>query len=226
MSIRVSQSALGILLAGSAFLSGCAPLLVGSVVTAGVVATDRRTSGTQVEDQAIELKAANAYREHITEGYHISTNSYNRHVLLTGEVPTPQDRTRAQEVARQIENVRSVRNELVVGPSSTLSQRSNDLLTSSKVRSRIIGTENLPSNSLRIHTERGVVYLRGLVTRREAALSTEVARTTSGVQKVVQYFEFISEEEAARQQAQLQDTTPVKPYSGEHNPADFDETPQ
>lgn len=208
----ISRTALGILLACSAVLSGCAPLVIGgAAVTTAVVATDRRTSGAQLEDQTIEIKAASAFREHLNEGHHININSYNRQVLLTGEVPTGQDRTNAERLVRQIDNVRNVYSDLAIGPGSSLSQRSNDVLISSRVRSRVFGTENLPANSLKITTERGVVYLQGLATQREAALATEVARTTSGVNKVVRVFEYISESELAQSQADKEARVPVEP---------------
>lgn len=214
MASFYSRSAVCLLLAGSALVSGCAPLLVGGVVTAGVVAADRRTSGAQLEDQAIELKTASAFRENLLEGYHINISSFNRQVLLTGEVPNEQERQNAEQLARKIDNVRNVFNDLLVSPSSTLTQRSNDTLITGRVRARVIGTDNLPSNSIKITTERGIVYLQGLVTQREASLATEVARTTTSVNKVVRVFEYISEAELAQRQADKEARVPVEPVAG------------
>ena len=208
-----SRTVLCLLLAGSALASGCAPLLFGGVVTAGVVSADRRTSGAQLEDQAIELKASSAYKENLTGEYHINTNSYNRQVLLTGEVETEKSRVDAERAMRQVPNVRNVFNELRVMPSSTLTQRSNDTLITGHVRSRVVGTDDLPSNSLKITTERNTVYLQGLVTQREAALATEVARTTSAVDKVVRVFEYISESELRARQEEREARVPVVPVT-------------
>lgn len=208
-SFGVMRAALCVSLAASALLGGCAPLVIGSAVTAGVVAVDRRTSGAHLEDQAIEFKAAAAFRENLADGYHINANSYNRQVLLTGEVATAQEKAKAEQLVRLLPNVRNVFNELAVGPRSSMTQRSNDTLITGRVRSRVVGTDHLPSNSMKITTERSVVYLQGLATPREAELATEVARTTTGVEKVVRLFEHISEAELKESQADRQARQPA-----------------
>ncbi|RMX04975.1 BON domain-containing protein [Corticibacter populi] len=212
-SSKTFTVALCISLASAILTTGCAPMIIGGAVVAGSVAVDRRTAGAQVDDQAIEIKVRTALNEHIAEGSHVNINSYNRQVLLTGEVATEADRQKAAEQTRQVENVRNVYNELQVMPSTGYSQRSSDTYITGKVRTRIINTENLPSKSLKITTERGVVYLQGLVTPREAELATEVARTTDGVARVVRLFEYISETELAQSQADREARTPTEPIA-------------
>ncbi|RMX10092.1 BON domain-containing protein [Vandammella animalimorsus] len=181
--------------AGLSGLTGCAPLIVGGAVVATSVALDRRTAGAQVDDQAIQLKVRTAFSEQLGEQAHINVNSYNRRVLLTGEVPDEAQRQRAAQLAKEVENVRGVYNELQVMPASSYSQRSRDTWITGKVRSQILATENLPSKSLQVTTEQEVVYLQGLVTPREAQAATQAARTVSGVRKVVRMFELVSEQE-------------------------------
>ncbi|WP_238945912.1 BON domain-containing protein [Vandammella animalimorsus] len=181
--------------AGLSGLTGCAPLIVGGAVVATSVALDRRTAGAQVDDQAIQLKVRTAFSEQLGEQAHINVNSYNRRVLLTGEVPDEAQRQRAAQLAKEVENVRGVYNELQVMPASSYSQRSRDTWITGKVRSQILATENLPSKSLQVTTEQEVVYLQGLVTPREAEAATQAARAVSGVRKVVRMFELISEQE-------------------------------
>ena len=179
-------------------LSACAPLLVGGAVFgSGLVVTDRRTTGTQIEDQAIELKAASRMRELATLG-RINATSYNRNVLLTGEVPAEADRIAAEKAAAAVENVRSVVNELVVADNSSLGARSGDAVLGARVKASMVDAKDVQANAYKVVTERGVVYLMGRVTEREAARGTELARSVSGVQKVVRVFEILSEEELAQ----------------------------
>jgi osmotically-inducible protein OsmY len=178
-------------------LAGCAPLIVGGAVVGGaMVATDRRTTGTQVEDQAIELKAASRARE-VSAAGHVNATSYNRVLLLSGEVPSETDRKAVEQVAARIENVRSVINELAVAGNTSLAQRSTDSVTSGKVKAAFVDARDLQATAIKVLTERGIVYLMGLVTEREAARAAEVARSVSGVQRVVRVFELISEAELA-----------------------------
>ncbi|WP_343292658.1 BON domain-containing protein [Vandammella animalimorsus] len=181
--------------AGLSGLTGCAPLIVGGAVVATSVALDRRTAGAQVDDQAIQLKVRTVFNEQLGDQAHINVNSYNRRVLLTGEVPDEAQRQRAAQLAKEVENVRGVYNELQIMPASSYSQRSHDTWITGKVRSQILATDGLPSKSLQVTTEQEVVYLQGLVTPREAQAATEAARTVSGVRKVVRMFELISEQE-------------------------------
>ena len=180
-------------------LSACAPLIIGgAVMGGGLVATDRRTSGAQLEDEGIELRAVNRIRENLGERVHVNASSYNRQVLLTGEVPTAQDKQLVEQVVSRVENVRSIVNELGIMGSSTLTQRSSDALVTGRVKASLVDAKDLYANAFRVVTERGVTYLMGRVTQREASRATEVTRAVSGVQKVVRIFEVISEEELLR----------------------------
>ena len=187
-----------------AALSACAPIVLGSVAMGALVATDRRTSGAQLEDEGIELRAAGRIRENLGERAHINVTSYNRQVLLTGEVPSAQDRQLAEQVVSRVENVRSIVNELAVLGNSTLTQRSSDALTTGKVKAAMVDAKDIFANAFKVVTERGTTYLMGRVTQRESNRATDITRSTGGVQKVVRVLEIISEEE-------LQRTLPQKP---------------
>ena len=183
----------------AATLNACVPLVVGGAVVGGtLVATDRRTSGAQLEDEGIELRAANRLREALIERPHINITSYNRQVLLTGEVPTEADKQRAEQIVSRVENVKSVLNELAVMGNSTLTQRSSDTLITGRVRASFIDAKDLYANAFKVTTERSTVYLMGRVTQREAERATEITRGISGVQRVVRAFELISEEDLQR----------------------------
>lgn len=184
-------------LAATTLLPACAPLLIGGAAVGGtMVAIDRRTSGAQVEDQAIELKAAGRVRDLGTLG-NVSITSYNRMVLITGEVPAAEDRAKVEEAIGKLENVRSIVNELAIAGNASLSSRSNDTLISGKVKATFVDAKDLQANAIKVVTERATVYLMGRVTEREAAHAARLASTVSGVQKVVRVFELISEEELA-----------------------------
>lgn len=187
-------------LATGTLLSGCVGLVVGGAVVGGMMVTDRRTSGAQIEDQAIELKAINRLQALLGERAHVSVTSYNRLALLTGEVPTEADRSAAEQAVSQIENVRSIVNELAVTTNSSASSRLNDGVLTSKVKASFIDARDLQANAFKVVTERGQVFLMGRVTEREAARAADVARTIPGVQKVVRVFELISEAELAGMQ--------------------------
>jgi osmotically-inducible protein OsmY len=179
-------------------LGGCAALVVGGVMAGGVmVVTDRRSSGSQLNDEGIEIRSVNRLKEKFGERGNFSVTSYNGRVLLTGEVAGNSDKLAAEQLVFQVENVKLVLNELTIaGSTSTLRERSNDTFITSRVKASLIEEKELPSNAFKVVTERGVVYLLGRVTQREAALGTEIARAVSGVVKVVRSFEIISEEEA------------------------------
>lgn len=181
------------LLAGA--LAGCAPLIVGGAVGTALMVSDRRSSGAQIDDEAIELRAAARLRESIGDRAHINLNSYNRQVLLTGEAPSDAMRQQAEQVVRNVENVRSVVNEITVAPASSLSQRSNDVLITGKVRASFVDANDLQASAFKVVTERGVVYLMGRVLPREADRATSIARQISGVQKVVRLFEVVTPQE-------------------------------
>lgn len=192
-------------LAASA-LGACAPLIVGGAVVTGMSAIDRRTSGAQVEDEGIELKVMSRVRESIGERGHVNATSYNRMLLLTGEVPTDSDRSAVEQSVSRIENLKSVVNELAVSGASSLSARSNDALLTGKVKATLVDAKDIQANAFKVVTERSVVYLMGRVTEREAARATDLARRVSGVQKVVRVFEIISEAELAELQPPKKDS--------------------
>lgn len=186
------------LVAVSALVSGCAPLLLGGALVGGtLVLADRRTTGAQVDDQTIELKASNRAREAAGERAHVNVTSYNRTVLITGEAATDADRTAIEQAIQRVENARSTVNELVVMGASSLGSRSNDTILTSKVKATFIDARDLQANAVKVVTERSVVYLMGRVTEREANRATDLARSVSGVQKVVRVFEIITEAELA-----------------------------
>ena len=178
-----------------ATLQACAPLMVRGMVGGAMVASDRRTSGMQLEDENIELKAANRIREMVGGRVHVNATSYNRQVLLTGEVPNEQDRQYVGKLIGEVENVRAVLNELTLAPNSSLTDRSTDALITAKVKAQMVDSKDIFANAYKIVTERGVVYLMGRVTQREADRATEVARQVSGVKKVVRSFEILTEAE-------------------------------
>lgn len=182
----------------SGALSACAPLVVGGAVVGGtLLATDRRTSGAQIDDQTIEMKANTRIQEVLGDRGHVNVTSYNRMVLVTGEVPTEADKAAIEQGLGRLENVRSVVNELAAMTASSLSNRSNDALVTSKVKATLLDAGDLSSNAFKVLTERGTVYLMGRVTEREAERATDLTRSISGVKKVVRVFEVISEAELA-----------------------------
>ena len=186
------------LLASLLSLSACAPLIVGGAVVTGVMATDRRTTGTLVEDESIEIKVASAVRKEMGDRIHLNVTSFNRQVLLSGEVRTAADKERAEKLAQSQENVNSVVNDLAVMPVSSLTHRSKDTVITGKVKAAFVDAKDLQVNAIKVVTERGIVYLMGRVTSREAKRATDIARTISGVTKVVRVFEEISEQELQR----------------------------
>ncbi len=179
-------------------LSACAPLVVGGAVMTGMVATDRRTTGSQVEDEGIELKVASAIRQELGDSVHLNVTSFNKRVLLTGEVRTQALKERAEKLAQSQENVGEVVNDLAVTLPSSLTQRSKDTIITGQVKAGFLDAKDLQVNTLKVVTERGIVYLMGRVTAREAKRATDVARSISGVSKVVRVFEEISEAELQR----------------------------
>lgn len=199
--LRRGTAALLLVATLGGLLSGCAPLMLGAAVGTGLVVSDRRTSGAQLEDEAIELKASNRITEAMGTRVRVNVTSYNRQVLLSGEVPNEADRQRVQQTVSGVDNVRSVVNELAITDSPTLSQRTSDLVLSGRVKAGFIDHQELSSQAFKVVAERGTVYLMGRVTKREADLATEIARTTSGVKAVVRIFDYISEDELRRLQA-------------------------
>lgn len=180
-------------------LTACVPLVVGGAVGGtALVATDRRTSGTQLEDEGIELRASNRLRSQFGERGHINVTSYGRQALLTGEAASEADRKLAEQIVSSVENVSSVVNEVAVMGNSSLSQRSSDIIISGRIKASLIDARDLQANAFKVVVERGVVYVMGRVSQREADRATAIVRSTPGVLKVVRLLEIISEQELAR----------------------------
>ena len=195
-------------------LSGCAAAVVGGAAVGGMMALDRRTVGTQVEDEGIELRACNRIHGIYGDKVHVNVTSYNRQVLLTGEVPSAEVRDAVEKTVAAEQNVRSVVNDLAVMPNSTIGQRSNDTFITGKVRASLVDAKDLSANSFKVVTERNVVYLMGRVSQREAGRATAIARGITGVSKVVRVFEYLTEEEAASLNAGKQ-AKPANAVNGE-----------
>jgi len=189
-------------------LTGCAPAMLGGMVGGAMVASDRRTSGTQLEDEGIELRSASAVRENFGSNVHANITSYNRQVLMTGQVPTARERQQLEQLIGRVENVRSVVNELAVGPASSVGERSSDVLISARVKAAMVDSEDVFASIYKVVTERGTVYLMGRVTQREANRATDIARSVGGVKRVVRVFEYITEAEL---QALRAKATPLEP---------------
>ena len=178
-------------------LSGCVPLMVGAgAVGAGMVATDRRSSGAQLDDTTIEVRGAARIREIANDNMNVTVVSFNRQVLLTGTVGAEADKRRAEEAVAKVENVRSVVNEVVVGPGSSITDRSNDAFITSKVKASLLDQKDIFANTFKVTTERGVVYLMGIATRRETDRASSITRGVDGVRKVVLLVQVVSDAEA------------------------------
>lgn len=179
-------------LASLTVLQGCAAVAVTGVAAGASVASDTRTTGTVIEDQSIEFKAGRAFSadKELDEKAHINTTSYNTVVLLTGETPTEELRQRAVELVRNIPRVSHVHNEITIAAPSSLMSRSSDSVLTSKVKTKLLADKDVSGLNTKVVTERGVVYLMGLSSRRQADRATELARTTGGVQKVVKLFQY------------------------------------
>ena len=193
--LRTWATSLVLVTALGAGLSACAPLLFGGAAVGALMATDRRTSGAQIEDEGIELRSASRVRDSLVDRAHVNITSYNRQVLLTGEVPTAQDKQLVEQIVSRVDNVRSIVNELAVLGNTSLAQRSSDSLVTGKVKAAMVDAKDLFANAFKVVTERGTTYLMGRVSQREGDRATEIARGTSGVLKVVRIFETVGDEE-------------------------------
>ena len=180
--------------ATATLLAGCVPLVVaGAVGGTALVATDRRSVGAQADDEAIELKIANAINSQYGESVHAIATSYNGIVLLSGEVPNQDVWASIGNLAKNTVKVRTVHNELVVGPNADLSVRSNDTFITSKVKTRFLeASQKFSATHVKVVTQRGIVYLMGIVTRAEGDAAAQIASTTTGVVRVVKVFEYIA----------------------------------
>ena len=172
-------------------ITACVPVVVGGAAATGAIAADRRTSGIYIEDENIELKAVKKMETNLGEDAHVNVTSYNRNVLLTGEVPVAESKSKAENLVKEITNTRSITNEITVGPKSTIGSRSNDSYITSKIKTKFVTENKFPANYVKVVTENGVVYLLGIVTNKEADEAVEIARNTDGVTKVVKVFEYL-----------------------------------
>ena len=179
-------------------VAGCVPLVIGSAAFGGLMAADRRTTGAQVEDEGIELRAINRITAEYGERVHINVTSYNRQVLITGEVPTAEVGKAIHALVADVGNVTSVINDVAVMPPSSLAQRSSDTFITGKVRARLVDAKDISAIAFKVVTERNVVYLMGLVTEREATRATSIASGVDGVHKVVRTFQVLTEEQLMR----------------------------
>lgn len=172
-------------------LAACVPVIAGGAVAGGVMASDRRTSGIYIEDQAIELKAKKMIIDNIgAANINVSVTSFNLNVLLTGEAISEEIRAKAERAAKSIDNVKSVTNELAISEKSGLGTSANDTYITSKVKANMLKENRFPANYVKVVTENSIVYLMGMVTQEEGEAAVEIARNVSGVEKVVKVFEY------------------------------------
>ncbi|MFL9878196.1 BON domain-containing protein [Herbaspirillum rhizosphaerae] len=176
-------------------LQGCFGVLAGGMLAGTFAATDRRTLGAQTEDKSIVVKGEANIPDVVAAGSHVNVTSFNRKVLLSGEVPDEASKAAAEREIKGLPNVNGVFNELVVSGSSGFSARSGDALITSKVLASLVDAKDLYASAFKITTERGIVYMMGRVTEREGKRGADIAAGVSGVQKVVTLYEYISEEE-------------------------------
>jgi osmotically-inducible protein OsmY len=204
LSAAVGRSLLGLALGAAlcASLQGCVPLVVGATAVGSMAAVDRRTIGTQTDDKTIELKGEGRASKITGDKGRVAVTSYNRMVVLTGEVADEKMKADVEAQIATLVDPKKIENDLDIAPVSSISARSNDLLITSKVKAAIIDTKDLYLSAFKVHTDRGVVYLMGRVTQREAKLGAEVARNAAGnIRKVVKLFEYISEDELLEMKA-------------------------
>jgi osmotically-inducible protein OsmY len=198
LSTAINRPLLGLALGAAlcASLQGCLPLVVGATAVGSMAAVDRRSIGTQTDDKTIELKGEGRANKITGDKGRVAVTSYNRMVVLTGEVADEKMKADVEAQIATLVDPKKIENDLVVAPVSSISARSNDLLITSKVKAAIIDTKDLYISAFKVHTDRGVVYLMGRVTQREAKLGAEVARNAANnIRKVVKLFEYISEDE-------------------------------
>lgn len=200
-------------------LQGCIGVMVAGGIAAGFAASDRRTLGAQTEDKGISLKAAPRVEAVVGTPSHINSTSFNRKLLLTGEVRSEDAKRVAAKEAAAIPGVEGVFNELTVGEPSSVSTRSNDIYITSKVLVSLLDAKDVFSTSFKVVTENGVVYLMGLVTQREGDRAAEIVRGISGVQQVVTVYEYLTEAELAQIGARQDEASNQPPVQQQSQPA-------
>lgn len=204
----------------AATLQGCPLLLIGAAAGVGggaLVATDRRTVGTQADDREIQIRSAAQLAGDLPQGSHADVAVFNRRVLVVGEVPTPEAKDYATAIIRNVADVESIVNELSVQPASLMSARSSDTFITSKVKSSLIAEKSLSANNFKVVTERGVVYLMGLVTRDEGARAADIASRVPGVTQVVKAYQYILP--SKKTDAAFMSTTPDRSSDPDSTPA-------
>lgn len=212
MKTRLSLSLLALALAVPA-LQGCFPAVVAGAAVGAMSIHDRRSTGTQTDDETTEWRAKGTIPEQYKAQSRVNFTAYNRRLLLTGEVPNEDAKAAIEAGARKIEGVREIYNELGIGPASPLSSRSNDSFIDSKVKARLVDSNQVSANHIKVVTERGVTHLMGIVNEREAKVAVAVARTTAGVLKVVNLLEVLSEEDTRRLDTQALGARKVPPQT-------------
>ncbi len=206
--------AVSVLLGATALpmLQGCLPVVAASAVSGGALATlDRRSLGTQTDDETVEWKASSRVGEKFSDNVHLNFTSYNRRVLVTGEVPSEEVKGEIERIVAGIPQVQGVYNELAVAPVTSFSTRSNDSYITTRVKSRFVDSGKFSAVHVKVVTEASVVYLLGLVTQREADSAIQVARTTSDVKKVVNLLEIISDAKARELDVRMPEQRPPAP---------------
>ena len=208
-SIILSLSAVTL---GVTALSGCVPVLIGGAVgTTAFVTTDRRTTGAQMADEVMEKRIHYEISQAIPNNLHLTVTSYNRRILLTGEVGSESDKLTAQRVAQNSLEVSSVVNELMVGPVSSMTQRMSDSTLAGKVRTQLITTSGVSLNQMKVTVDRGIVYLMGLVTQEEAQKAADIASRVPGTKSVVTAVEVLSTQEVQERLKVLSQPQAEKP---------------
>lgn len=184
---------LAALIASALALGGCIPLIIGGAAATAQIATDRRSTGSQLDDELIEDKTvAELLERYKGREVHVNVTSYNGNALITGEAPSETVKSDIGEIVRRMPKVRSMLNEMVVGPATDLGSRSTDTLITSKVKARFLEANRFQINHVKVVTERSVVYLMGVVRQDEADAAVDIARRTNGAQRVVKVFEYIN----------------------------------
>jgi osmotically-inducible protein OsmY len=195
--MRISRPSSLVVLALAAVLQGCAGVAAVGVGAGVASALDRRTTGAQVDDEGIELRATNRISERFGDRVHVNVTSFNRSVLITGEAPDAKTRDEIEKIVAAVPNARAVTNDLEVMASTTLGNRAHDATITGKVKARFLDARKFNPLHVKVVTERSVVYLLGVVTEAEAADAVEIARTTGGVRKVVRMFDYCKPTDAA-----------------------------
>jgi osmotically-inducible protein OsmY len=198
--LSVSCLTLGLATLAMMQLSACAPLLIGGTALTGKAVIDRRTVGSQVEDEAIELRAESGLKGLLPQNTHVKVSSYNRMVLLTGQVNSENERIQAERFVKSQDNVKTVVNDVVIAPETSLTQRAKDRVITAEIRGMLIATKDIHASAVYVVTQNGVVYLMGRLTEAEGKRVSQLLSTSqiTGIQKVVKVFDTISEEDLKR----------------------------